>query len=64
MAKAFFQEHDIIYAEHNVLADASARSVMLEKSGQAGVPVILVDDDEVVIGFDKSRLSELLGISE
>jgi hypothetical protein len=32
---------------------------MVEKSGQLGVPVILVNG-EVVIGFDKSYLESLL----
>jgi hypothetical protein len=32
---------------------------MIEKSGQMGVPVILVDD-EVVVGFNQKRLDELL----
>ena len=36
---------------------------MIEKSGQMGVPVIFVDD-EMLIGFDKDKLSETLGISE
>lgn len=35
---------------------------MIEKSGQMGVPVITVDD-QVVIGFNKTRLDQLLGIS-
>jgi len=34
---------------------------MFEKSGQMGVPVIFVDN-EMVIGFDKERLTELLSI--
>ena len=32
---------------------------MIEKSGQMGVPVILVDN-EVVVGFNQKRLDELL----
>jgi hypothetical protein len=32
---------------------------MFEKSGQLGVPVILIDG-EVAIGFDKSYLESLL----
>ena len=34
---------------------------MIEKSGQMGVPVILVDG-KVVVGFDKSQLDKLLEI--
>ena len=32
---------------------------MMKKSGQLGVPVILVDD-QVMVGFHKSKLDELL----
>ncbi|MEK7647315.1 MAG: glutaredoxin family protein [Patescibacteria group bacterium] len=61
MAKEFFKEHKIKYTEHDVATDETKRDEMIEKSGQMGVPVIFVDD-EMVIGFDEPRLSELLGI--
>ena len=32
---------------------------MMKKSGQLGVPVILVDD-QVMVGFNQSKLEELL----
>lgn len=62
MSKEFFKEHGITYTEHNVAADVGLRQEMIEKSGQMGVPVIAVGD-ELVVGFDKKRLSELLGIT-
>lgn len=61
MAKAFFQEHNIQYSERNVAVDAQAREEMVQKSGQMGVPVI-DSDGTIVVGFDKPRLSELLGV--
>lgn len=61
-AKEFFQEHDIDYTDHDVSQDAEKRREMVEKSGQMGVPVIFIGD-EMVVGFDKDRLSELLDIS-
>lgn len=61
MTKDFFQKNNVQYTEHNVAADAVKRQEMIEKTGQMGVPVILVDG-EVVVGFDQSRLSELLGL--
>ncbi len=63
MSKEFFQANGVQYTEHNVAADAAKRQEMIDKSGQMGVPVIYVDND-MVIGFDKKRLSELLGIAE
>ncbi len=61
MTKDFFQKNNVVYTEHNVATDAAKRQEMIEKTGQMGVPVILIDG-EVVVGFDQSRLSELLGI--
>ena len=61
VAKEFFQTHNVQYEEKDVVQDEQAREDMIQKSGQLGVPVIEVNG-EIVIGFDKARLSELLGI--
>ena len=61
MAKEFFKENNVSYQEHDVSSDAKAREEMINKSGQMGVPVIEVND-EIIIGFDKERLMELLDI--
>jgi len=34
---------------------------MVQKSGQRGVPVIDIDG-KIIVGFDKSRIDELLGL--
>ena len=60
MTKEFFNEHKIQYTEKNVVQDAEAREQMIQKSGQMGVPVIDIDG-QLVVGFDKERLLELLG---
>ena len=59
MAKAFFKENKIDYSEKNVAVDSQAVEEMIKKSGQLGVPVIDVDG-EIIVGFDKPRLKELL----
>ncbi len=59
MAKGFLSQKGIPYIEKDVSTDAAAVDEMFEKSGQLGVPVIIVDD-EVVVGFDKSYLESLL----
>lgn len=58
MAKAFFIKNNIEYSEKDVSVDAKAREEMIEKSGQLGVPVTDFGE-EVVIGFDKNRFTEL-----
>jgi glutaredoxin 3 len=60
-AKDFFKEKGIQYTEHNVLTDLGKRQEMIDKSGQLGVPVIMIDG-KVVIGFDQAEVSSLLGI--
>lgn len=61
MAKEFFKANNVNYEEVNVATDAKGRDEMIKKSGQLGVPVIDVDG-KLVIGFDKPKLSELLGV--
>lgn len=60
MAKTFLDEQGVPYDDLDVAADAAARDEMVKKSGQMGVPVIDVDG-EVIIGFDKERLTGLIG---
>ncbi|MFB6212926.1 MAG: glutaredoxin family protein [Candidatus Magasanikbacteria bacterium] len=65
MAKKFFEENDVEYTEKNVAEDEEAREEAVDKSGQMGVPVIAVEEDgdeEVVVGFDKDKLSDMLEI--
>ncbi len=39
--------------------DRDKAKEMIQKSGQMGVPVIVVDD-EVIVGFNQAELDELL----
>jgi glutaredoxin 3 len=36
---------------------------MVQKSGQMGIPVTLIGD-EVIIGFDKAKITKLAGIKD
>jgi glutaredoxin len=63
MAKEFFTEHGISFTDYNVGLDPEKRSEMVEITGQLGVPVIVVDKKDVVIGFDQKALTKLLEIS-
>jgi glutaredoxin-like YruB-family protein len=59
MAKEFFDQNNIEYTDFNVAEDESARNEMVEKSGQMGVPVIMIDD-EMTVGFDQEKIKNLL----
>ena len=60
-AKEFFKEHNVSYEEKDVAKDEQARNTMVKKSGMMAVPVIDIDGN-VVIGFDRAKVSQLLGI--
>ena len=62
MAKEFFTAHDVAFTNYNVGTDTVKRAEMIEKSGQMGVPVIVIDDKEILVGFDEKKLSEAPGI--
>lgn len=63
MAKDYFKENHVEYEAFDVSGDAEKRKEMVDKSGQLGVPVIVIDND-VVVGFNRPRLAKLLGIGE
>lgn len=57
-AKDYLNSKGISYEEKNVQKDPQARKELMSK-GYMGVPVIIVDGEEIV-GFDKARLDQLL----
>ena len=63
MTREFFNEHGIEYTTYDVAKDLERRQEMFTITNQMGVPVVAIGED-IVIGFDKEKLSELLGISE
>jgi glutaredoxin 3 len=62
MAKEFFTAHNVPFTDYNVGKDTARRTEMLEKSGQMGVPVIVIDNKDLVIGFNQKALTEILGL--
>lgn len=60
MAKQYLNERNISYEEFNVALDREAAEQMLNLTGQMGVPVIVVNN-EVIIGFNRTKLDQLLG---
>lgn len=61
MAKEYFSEQGIAYDEIDVATNMEKRMEIVKRSGQMGVPVITIDND-IVVGFNKPRIMELLGI--
>jgi glutaredoxin len=48
--------------ERNIRQDPTAKAELLERTGSLVVPVLFVNDRRVV-GWDESRISELLEIA-
>ena len=60
-AKEFFKENNIAFTDYDVSSDTEKQAEMVQKSGQMGVPVIVVGD-ETVVGFDENKLKVALGV--
>jgi len=61
MAKEFFKANNVAYTEYNVASDLEKRKEMMEKSGQMGVPVIVIGDD-LTVGFNQPKIAQQLGL--
>ncbi len=61
--KRFLEEKEIKFEAINVLDDLDAQEEMITKSGQVTVPVLDVDG-EFIVGFDRKKIIEKLGIKE
>lgn len=61
LAKEYFKTHNLKYEEHNVASDLEQRKIMVDKSGQLGVPVIDIEG-KIMVGFDEAELASALGI--
>jgi len=61
--KYFLKEHNIEFEEIDVSQDQKLQDEIIEKTGQIGVPVVDING-ELIVGFDKEKISSLLGIKE
>ena len=59
--KHFLKENNIEFQNLDVSGDQLAADEMMAKTGQMGVPVLDIDG-EIIIGFDKDKIRQSLGI--
>lgn len=59
--KEYLKKNNIEFKEIDVSKDDKDMEKMVEDSGQMGVPVVDIDG-EIIIGFDKKKIDELLKI--
>ncbi len=61
--KEWLKEHQVEFEDIDVTKDTQARDEMIKKSKQMGAPVVEIDG-EVIVGFDKEKICQLLNIRE
>ncbi len=62
-AKQYFNDKRVRYTEIDVSRDQRAAQDMLRRTGQMGVPVILINNRPIV-GFDRPKINQLLGLKD
>ena len=60
-AKRYFKEKNIRFTDVDVSRDQSAAKDMMRRTGQMGVPVILIHNTAIV-GFDRTKINQMLNI--
>ena len=60
-AKRYFREKNVRFTEVDVTRDQRAAVDMQKRTGQTGVPVILINNRPIV-GFDVPKINSLLNI--
>ncbi|MBN1315060.1 MAG: PDZ domain-containing protein [Anaerolineales bacterium] len=61
--KSYLHQRGTRFTEFDVSSDQAAAREMIQLSGQQGVPVVVIDG-QVVIGFNRPRIDQLLAASE
>jgi glutaredoxin-like YruB-family protein len=59
--KGFLEENKIEFESIDISQDEESMKMIVEKTGQMGVPVVEIDG-EFIIGFDRQKIVELLNI--
>jgi glutaredoxin-like YruB-family protein len=60
-AKRYFKEKNIRFVDVDVSKDQSGARDMMRRTGQMGVPVILINN-KAIVGFDKPKINQILNI--
>ena len=64
--KEFLKEKNLGFKDLDVSADEEARNELLDKSGQMGVPVVIIKndagDEKVIVGYREDEIREALRI--
>lgn len=60
--KQFLKDNNIEFESVDVSSSPERAEEMIRKSGQMGVPVLDIDG-RIIVGFDKGKIKEALGLN-
>ncbi len=60
--KRYLDEKGVEYEEVDVSEDEEAQKRMVEKTNQMAVPVMEMDGERFIVGFDKEEINKELGL--
>jgi glutaredoxin-like YruB-family protein len=60
--KRYFKSLGVPFKDVDVSKDQKRAQEMYRKSGQMGVPVVIMGN-QVIVGFDKNKIDKILGVS-
>ncbi len=61
-AKSYFQSNGVKFIEYDVSKNTKYAQELVNKTGQMGVPVIIIGN-QTIIGFDKAKIDKILNIA-
>lgn len=59
--KDYLTENNIPFENKDLSTDAAARKDLM-KRGVMSVPTIIIDDTDIIVGFDKDKIDETFGL--
>ena len=59
MVKEFLSQKGVSYKEYDVSLDQNAARELVNRTGQMGVTVTIIDG-QTIIGFDRAKLEQIL----
>ena len=61
MVKEFLSQKGVNFEERDVSVNRAYADEMVKETGQMGVPVLDIEG-QIIVGFDKERIKQVLGI--
>lgn len=58
--KRYLDGKNVPYEEVDITEDEEAKQRMIEKTNQMTVPVVEIDDEKFIVGFNKEEIDKLI----